>query len=148
MLLMLVLQVRDKQDSKRACLEDLANLTEHFNSTRAAKEAAEKELAKTKRQVEEARADWMRKIRERRAEVRMPQDLDSWQCTMRHVALNVVQSCYHVSTCSWRVTTATMCPASNRHPDDHLHCSCTAFVFFIAVAEVLCCCLCCFRCAS
>jgi hypothetical protein len=64
--------VRDKQDSKRACLEDLANLTEHFNTTRAAKEAAEKELAKTKRQVEEARADWMRKIRERRAEVRMP----------------------------------------------------------------------------
>ncbi|WIA19827.1 hypothetical protein OEZ85_005735 [Tetradesmus obliquus] len=63
-------KVRDKQDSKRACLEDLANLTEHFNTTRAAKEAAEKELAKTKRQVEEARADWMRKIRERRAEVR------------------------------------------------------------------------------
>jgi hypothetical protein len=66
--------VREKQDSKRACLEDLANLTEHFNATRAAKEAAEKELAKTKRQVEEARADWMRKIRERRAEVCMPQD--------------------------------------------------------------------------
>ncbi|KAF6261763.1 hypothetical protein COO60DRAFT_1636588 [Scenedesmus sp. NREL 46B-D3] len=63
-------KVRDKQDSKRACLEDLANLTEHFNVTRAAKEAAEKELAKTKRQVDEARADWMRKIRERRGEVR------------------------------------------------------------------------------
>jgi hypothetical protein len=28
-------QVRDKQESKRACLEDLANLTEHFNATRA-----------------------------------------------------------------------------------------------------------------
>eukprot|EP00775_Hariotina_reticulata_P005882 gene5882-6123_t len=63
-------KVRDKQDSKRACLEDLANLTEHFNATRAAKELGEKELAKIKRQVEEARSDWMRKIRERRAEVR------------------------------------------------------------------------------
>jgi hypothetical protein len=73
----LLLQVRDKQDSKRACLEDLANLTEHFNTTRAVKEAAEKELAKTKRQVEEARADWMRKIRERRAEVGVRQPLAS-----------------------------------------------------------------------
>eukprot|EP00879_Flechtneria_rotunda_P017327 GHRR01018151.1.p1 GENE.GHRR01018151.1~~GHRR01018151.1.p1 ORF type:complete len:898 (+),score=438.17 GHRR01018151.1:161-2854(+) len=63
-------KVRDKQESKRACLEDLANLTEHFNATRAAKEQAEKELAKVKQQVEEARSDWMRKIRERRAEVR------------------------------------------------------------------------------
>lgn len=61
--------MREKQDCKHACLEDLANLTEHFNATRAAKELAEKELAKTKRQVEEARSDWMRKIRERRAEV-------------------------------------------------------------------------------
>ena len=65
----LAVQVREKQDSKHACLDDLANLTEHLNATRAAKELAEKELAKTKRQVEEARGDWMRKIRERRAEV-------------------------------------------------------------------------------
>lgn len=63
------LQVRDKQDSLRACMEDLASLTEHYNSVRAAKELAQKELAKTKRQVEEARHDWTRKIRERRAEV-------------------------------------------------------------------------------
>ncbi|KAF8062960.1 hypothetical protein HT031_003799 [Scenedesmus sp. PABB004] len=97
-------QVRDKQDSRRACLEDLGNLSAHLNATRGAREAAEKELAKTKRQasarprgesgsggaaaggrravlsnnnararapqVEEARSDWTRKIRERRAEVR------------------------------------------------------------------------------
>jgi chromosome segregation ATPase len=63
-------QVRDKQDSLRACMEDLANLTDHYNSVRAAKEMAQKELAKIKRQVEEARHDWTRKIRERRAEVR------------------------------------------------------------------------------
>ena len=63
------LQVRDKQDSLRACMEDLASLTDHYNSVRAAKELAQKELAKTKRQVEEARHDWTRKIRERRAEV-------------------------------------------------------------------------------
>lgn len=80
--MLLLPQVHDKQDSKRACLEDLANLTEHFNTTRAAKEAAEKELAKTKRQVEEARADWMRKIRERRAEVRS----NHQQARMRHAA--------------------------------------------------------------
>lgn len=65
-----MLQVRDKQESLRACMEDLANLTDHYNSVRAAKELAQKELAKIKRQVEEARHDWTRKIRERRAEVR------------------------------------------------------------------------------
>lgn len=65
-----VTQVRDKQDSLRACMEDLANLTDHYNSVRAAKEMAQKELAKIKRQVEEARHDWTRKIREHRAEVR------------------------------------------------------------------------------
>jgi ElaB/YqjD/DUF883 family membrane-anchored ribosome-binding protein len=65
-----LVQVRDKQDSLRACMEDLANLTDHYNNVRAAKELAQKELAKIKRQVEEARHDWTRKIRERRAEVR------------------------------------------------------------------------------
>lgn len=64
------LQVRDKQECLRACMEDLANLTDHFNTVRAAKELSQKELAKIKRQVEEARHDWTRKIRERRAEVR------------------------------------------------------------------------------
>ena len=39
-------QVRDKQESKRNCSEDLHNLVEHFNATRAAKELAERELAK------------------------------------------------------------------------------------------------------
>jgi hypothetical protein len=61
--------VREKQESKRNCLEDLAKLNDAYNTTRAAKELAEKELAKVKRQVEEARGDWMKKIRERRAEV-------------------------------------------------------------------------------
>lgn len=68
-----MLQVRDKQDCLHACKEDLSNLTEHFNATRAAKELAQKELAKVKRQVEEARHDWTRKIRERRAEVSEPE---------------------------------------------------------------------------
>lgn len=40
------LQVRDKQESKRNCREDLHNLGEHFNTTRGAKELAERELAK------------------------------------------------------------------------------------------------------
>lgn len=62
--------MRDKQDSLRACMEDLANLTDHYNSVRTAKEMAQKELAKIKRQVEEAQHDWTRKIQERRAEVR------------------------------------------------------------------------------
>lgn len=67
---MVSLQVRDKQESLRACTEDLANLTDHYNSVRAAKELAQKELAKIKRQTEEAKHDWQRKLRERRAEVR------------------------------------------------------------------------------
>lgn len=62
-------KVRDKQESKRNCMEDWTNLSEHYNATRAAKELAEKELAKVRRQVEEARQDWMKKIRERRGEV-------------------------------------------------------------------------------
>jgi hypothetical protein len=62
-------QVREKYDSKRACLTDLANLTSHLAATRAAREGAERELVKAKRQLEEARADWTRKIRERRGEV-------------------------------------------------------------------------------
>lgn len=41
-------QVRDKQESKRNCQEDLHNLGEHFNATRAAKEVAERELAKVR----------------------------------------------------------------------------------------------------
>lgn len=38
--------MRDKQESKRNCSEDLHNLGEHFNTTRAAKELAERDLAK------------------------------------------------------------------------------------------------------
>ncbi|KAI8463263.1 MAG: hypothetical protein J3K34DRAFT_527117, partial [Monoraphidium minutum] len=64
------MEVRDKQESKRNCCEDMHNLGEHFNATRAAKELAERELAKVKRQVEEARQDWVRKNKERRNEVR------------------------------------------------------------------------------
>jgi hypothetical protein len=41
--------VRDKQESKRNCGEDMHNLGEHFNATRAAKELAERELAKVGR---------------------------------------------------------------------------------------------------
>eukprot|EP00882_Tetradesmus_deserticola_P013923 GHRQ01014789.1.p1 GENE.GHRQ01014789.1~~GHRQ01014789.1.p1 ORF type:complete len:353 (+),score=107.44 GHRQ01014789.1:1145-2203(+) len=103
--LAVLLQVRDKQDSKRACLEDLANLTEHYNTTRAAKEAAEKELAKTKRQVEEARADWMRKIRERRAEVRLRQPAGQHR---RASAARALGHCRYspFPTCSWAGTGA------------------------------------------
>ncbi len=63
-------KVRTKQDSKSNCLDDFTSLSEHYNTTRAAKEVAEKELAKVRRQVEEARQDWQKKIRERRREVR------------------------------------------------------------------------------
>lgn len=73
-----LVQVRDKQDSLRACMEDLANLTDHYNNVRAAKELAQKELAKIKRQVEEARHDWTRKIRERRAEVQGQSHIMFW----------------------------------------------------------------------
>ena len=42
-------QVRGKQESKRNCGEDLRNLQEHLGAMRAAKELAERELAKVRR---------------------------------------------------------------------------------------------------
>ena len=42
-------QVRDKQESKRNCREDLRNLGQHLNAARGAKELTERDLQKARR---------------------------------------------------------------------------------------------------
>lgn len=61
--------VRDKQLTKRNCSDDASALYDHYTTTRAAKEDAERELGKIKQQVEQQRRDWQLKIRDRRREV-------------------------------------------------------------------------------
>ena len=69
------LQLRDSLTSHHQdCKDDLATLTAHMNEMRAAKEFAERDLAKTKRMLEETRNDWQKKLRERRREVSSEED--------------------------------------------------------------------------
>ncbi|GAX81127.1 hypothetical protein CEUSTIGMA_g8561.t1 [Chlamydomonas eustigma] len=63
-------KVRDAQQLKIDCQADLTTLSAHMNEMRAAKEHAERDLAKMRRMLEETRSDWQKKLRERRREVR------------------------------------------------------------------------------
>ena len=63
-------QVRAARAACDAYGEDRAALTAHVHAAAAAREDAERELAVCRRQVAAMRADWQRKLRDRRKEVR------------------------------------------------------------------------------
>ena len=63
-------QVRAARAACDAYGEDRAALTAHVHAAAAAREDSERELAVCRRQVAAMRADWQRKLRDRRKEVR------------------------------------------------------------------------------
>ena len=62
-------KVRDAREMKTDSLEDHATLTQHMHDMRAAKEEAERQLAKMKRMFEDAKKDWHKKMKDRKKEV-------------------------------------------------------------------------------
>ena len=62
-------KLRAAQQLKKDCRDDLNTLMAHMNDMKAAKEFAERDLAKTRRMLEETRNDWNKKLKERRREV-------------------------------------------------------------------------------
>ena len=54
---------------KTHALEDYATLTQHMHDMRASKEEVERQLAKMRKMLDEAKKDWQKKMKERRKEV-------------------------------------------------------------------------------
>lgn len=64
------MNVQVSQDMRRKFMDDHSILTEHLANERSAKDQADRELLKLKHQFEEAKADWAKKLKNRRKEVR------------------------------------------------------------------------------
>lgn len=62
-------KVRNAREKKSHAAEDHATLTQHMHDMRAAKEDAERQLQHMRRMLEDAKRDWVRKMRDRKKEV-------------------------------------------------------------------------------
>jgi hypothetical protein len=62
-------KVREARAMKTNALEDHNTLTQHMHDVRAAKEDSERQLSKMKRMLEDAKKDWLKKMRDRKKEV-------------------------------------------------------------------------------
>jgi hypothetical protein len=62
-------KVRSAREMKTDAVEDHATLTQHMHDMRAAKEDSERQLHRMKRMLEEAKKDWLRKMKDRKKEV-------------------------------------------------------------------------------
>lgn len=63
------LEVRAARELREDCVEDLATLTVAVHEQRAQREDAEVQLAREREVAEGIRADWQRKLADRRKEV-------------------------------------------------------------------------------
>jgi chromosome segregation ATPase len=62
-------KVRAAREMKNDAAEDHATLTQHMHDMRAAKEGSERQLHRMRRMLEDAKKDWVRKMRDRKKEV-------------------------------------------------------------------------------
>ena len=61
--------MRVARELKNAAAEDHATLTQHMHDMRASKEEAERQLSHMRKMLEDAKKDWMKKMKDRKKEV-------------------------------------------------------------------------------
>lgn len=64
------IKVQEGREMQENYLEDETVLTSYMHDMRAAREDADRELAHMRKMAEDAHKDWMRKLKDRRKEVR------------------------------------------------------------------------------
>jgi hypothetical protein len=62
-------KVRIARETKNDALEDHTTLTQMMHDMRAAKEEAERQLTQMKKMLEDAKKDWLKKMKDRKNEV-------------------------------------------------------------------------------
>lgn len=62
-------KVRIARETKNDALEDHATLTQMMHDMRAAREEAERQLTQMKKMLEDAKKDWLKKMKDRKNEV-------------------------------------------------------------------------------